>query len=74
MGTTVYPSQKARQETSWPSSRSSITTWSPADPNSEFNMIDSRPLIASCLVSGRMTPFPAAKPDAYYIKFVGCGY
>lgn len=61
----VYPSENARMESSGPSRYSSMTISSPAAPNSLSTKTAFNACSASCLVSGKSTPFPAANPEAF---------
>lgn len=61
----VYPSEKARIESSWPVMNSSTTTSEPASPNSLLTMMSFKPASASSVELGMMTPLPAARPDAF---------
>ncbi len=64
MATTLWPSQKARNETSSPTSISSTMTSRPAAPNWAWTMICSRALTACSTVRQTTTPLPAARPSA----------
>mmetsp|Transcript_4882 Transcript_4882/g.11345 ORF Transcript_4882/g.11345 Transcript_4882/m.11345 type:complete len:278 (-) Transcript_4882:820-1653(-) len=63
-GSTVYPSERPNTLTSGPSSFSSMTTSSPASPNTLPSRHSLRAAMASSFVSGTTTPLPAARPDA----------
>jgi hypothetical protein len=52
-------------DSSGPSRYSSITISSPAAPNSLSTKTAFNACSASCLVSGKSTPFPAANPEAF---------
>jgi hypothetical protein len=66
-----FPSQKARTETSSPSKNSSITTSEPAtSPKILSSIICLTAFFASSTFVGIITPFPAAKPDAYILYYI----
>ena len=71
MGTTVFPSVKARTETSGPSRYSSITILSPLLPNLWSRIISTTAAFASARVFAMITPLPSARPSA--LTTVGTG-
>ena len=64
MSRAVLPSQNARHDASGPVMCDSITHVSPALPNAPSDMISRMAAMVSSRVSGRSTPFPAARPEA----------
>lgn len=69
---TAIPSVKASIETSSPSNNSSITIDSPAEPNFLSIKISSIALHASSLFFVTITPFPAARPEAFITSAGNC--